>query len=199
MSKTNGAVLERARAVFACRCLRALGLALLVLAAPSHRLIAQSLLRVGFGGAAGIASALGDARSGYGHGPIAQGELTLRRAGSALAIRLDAAYLHIRGANAFGVAFPATNVLVFAAGGTARIGPAGRALVPYVLGGAGAYNVQDALPLAPYRTRFGIHAGAGGALRLGQAALFVEARLIHVAGQPSLDILPVVMGLRWVP
>lgn len=170
--------------------------AILALAAlgPLH---GQSRFRAGVGAGAGFAYPIGDTRASYAGGPGGKVELALGLAGSAWAVRLEACYLRMAGTTRSGADFPALNMLAFAAAGVRRFGAPGGWLTPYGFAGAGASNLQDALPFAPWRTRLGLHGGAGAELGRGRIRPFLEARITHVTGDPSTDFAAATLGVRW--
>ena len=174
----------------------AAGATLLLLAAlaPLH---AQSRFRAGFGAGVAIAQPIADTRVSYDGGPGGKGELTFGQAGGRWSLRLEACYVRLHGAGPAELNFPSLNLLAFSASGVRRIGAAGRALSPYLFGGAGAVNLQDALPFAPWRTELGLEGGGG--VELGRRRLrgFLEARLVHVASDPATDFAALAGGVRW--
>jgi hypothetical protein len=78
-----------------------------------------------------------------------------------------------------------------------RIGAAGRLASAYLYAGAGAVNLEDALPFAAWRTSLGLEGGAG--LELGRSRLraFFEGRLVHVTSDLTTDLAAVAGGVRW--
>ncbi len=158
---------------------------------------AQSRLRAGAGVGAGFALPAGHTRASYGVGPAGLAELSVGVRNSAWSARFEAWYLRLHGAGDPDLGFPSLNVLAFELSAVRRLVPAGRPLSPYVLTGAGPHNLQDALPFAPYRTRLGLHAGAGLELGRGRLRSFAEARFTHVTGDPPTDFAVVNAGVRW--
>ncbi|HEY6947827.1 MAG TPA: hypothetical protein VI297_03340 [Gemmatimonadales bacterium] len=175
---------------------QATGVALLLLAALTP-LQGQSRFRAGFGAGAGLAEPIGDSRSSYGSGPAGKGELTFGLAGSPWSLRLETWYIRLHGAGPPELNFPALNLLAFSVCGVRRIGAAGRLASAYLYAGAGAVNLEDALPFAAWRTSLGLEGGAG--LELGRSRLraFFEGRLVHVTSDPTTDLAAVAGGVRW--
>jgi hypothetical protein len=175
---------------------RATGAALLMLAALAP-LQGQTRFRAGFGAGAALALPLGDTRSSYASGPGGRGELTFGLAGSPWSVRLEASYIRLHGAGPAELNFPALDLLSFSAAGVRRIGAAGRSLSPYLFAGAGAVNLEDALPFASWRTALGLGGGAGVDIGRRRLRGFVEGRLMHVASDPATDFAALAGGVRW--
>jgi hypothetical protein len=158
---------------------------------------AQSRLHAGAGVGAGLVRSVADTRASYGAGPGGKAELAFGMSGSPWSVRVEAWYLRLKGAHASDLGFPSLNVLAFDLSAVRRLGRAARFLSPYVMAGAGAHNLQDALPFAPYRTRLGLHAGAGADVGRGRLRAFVEGRVTHVSGDPPTDFMLLIAGMRW--
>lgn len=170
----------------------------LVLAAGTPApLIGQSPLRVSVGGAAGAAGALGDTRASYGGGWFGWGDLSFHHAGSRLALRAEVSYLRLRGARDGDIFFPALNVIGFSAGAVRSFAVPGSRLAPYLAASIGAYNTQDALPFADYRTGLGARLALGTTARIARARWFAEAGLTNVFGPgPHLMFASLLVGVR---
>lgn len=175
---------------------RTAGAALLLCVALAP-LQGQSRFRAGVGAGAGLAESLTDTRSSYAGGPGGKGELSFGLAGSPWSLRLETWYVRLHGAGPPELSFPALNILGFTVSGVRRIGAPGRPLSAYLFGGAGAVNLEDALPFASWRTALGVQAGAG--LEIGRTRLrgFVEGRLLHVTTDPATDFAAFTGGVRW--
>lgn len=70
-------------------------------------------------------------------------------------------------------------------------GPAG----PYVVGGAGAYNVKP--ERSDGSTDLGFNAGVGGRFRVAALRTFVEARMHTTRGDLKLHYVPVTVGIEF--
>jgi hypothetical protein len=158
---------------------------------------AQSRFRAGIGAGAGLMLSVGDTRSSYGAGPAGSAELSFGLSGSPWSARLEAWYLRLNGAHAPELGFPALNALAFDASVIRHLGPPGRAVAGYLVAGAGAWNLQDALPFATWQTRLGLHGGAGVELGHGKFRPFVEGRVVHITGGPPTDFVALRVGGRW--
>jgi len=175
---------------------KATGAALLVLAALAP-LQGQSRFRAGFGAGAALAQPVTDTRSSYASGPGGKGELTFGLAGGPWSVRLEAWYIRLRGAGPAELNFPGLDLLAFSAAGVRRIGATGRSLSPYLFAGAGAVNLEDALPFASWRTALGLEGGAGVDIGRRRLRGFVEGRLVHVTSDPATDFAALAGGVRW--
>ena len=177
--------------------------ALVALAALASRFApveAQSRFHAGVGVGAGFVVSLGDTRASYSSGLAGKTDLAIGMSESAWSARVEASYLRLGGAHDPALGFPSLNVLTFDLAAVYRLGSAGparRLLSPYLLAGAGVYNLQDALPFATWRTRLGLHLGAG--LEVGRSRLrsFAEARINHATGDPPTDFALLTAGVRW--
>jgi opacity protein-like surface antigen len=82
--------------------------------------------------------------------------------------------------------------------------PAPTRLKPYVLGGVGLYKVtvsvtSGGVTADTSATRFAWNLGGGFTVGLGGAALFFEARYVHVdavSGFPQTPFIPITAGIR---
>lgn len=177
--------------------------ALVALAALASRFApveAQSRFHAGVGVGAGFVVSLGDTRASYSSGLAGKGDLAVGMSGSAWSARVEASYLRLGGGQDPALGFPSLNVLAFDVSAVYRLGSAGRVrrlLSPYLMAGAGPYNLQDALPFAPWRTRLGLHVGTGVELGHGRMRSFAEARINHVTGDPPTDFALATAGVRW--
>lgn len=161
---------------------------------------AQSRFRAGVGVGAGFVVSVGDTRASYGAGPAGKAELAVGMSESAWSARLEASYLRLGGGQDPALGFPSLNVLAFDLSAVYRLSsaaPVHRLLLPYLMAGAGPYNLQDALPFAPWRTRLGLHVGTGLELGRGRLRSFAEARVTHVTGDPPTDFALLNAGVRW--
>jgi hypothetical protein len=71
---------------------------------------------------------------------------------------------------------------------------------PYLIGGLGIYNINPDLEDADSETKFGINAGAGFTVPVGQGTtrLFGEARFHNVFTEgESLNLLPITIGIMF--
>ncbi|MBA2459230.1 MAG: outer membrane beta-barrel protein [Gemmatimonadales bacterium] len=71
---------------------------------------------------------------------------------------------------------------------------------PYLIGGVGVYNVNPDSDLADSSTEFGINAGAGFTVPIGQGTtrLFGEARFHNIFTEgSSTNILPITVGVMF--
>jgi len=175
---------------------RGAAIALVALAAAAP-LQAQSRFHAGLGVGAGFVFAVADTRASYGAGPAGEAELAFGRTGSPWSARFEARYLRLHGADSPDLGFPSLNVLAFGLSAVRRLGAAGRYVSPYALAGAGAHNLQDALPFAAYHTRLGVHLGFGAEIGPGRLRAFVEGRITHITSQPPIDLAGLSAGMRW--
>ena len=175
---------------------RTLGAALLVLAALAP-LQGQSRFRAGVGAGAGLAAPVADTRSSYGAGPGGKAELSFGLASAPWSLRLETWYLRLHGAGPSELNFPALEILTFSASGVRRVGAAGRSVTPYFFAGAGAANLEDALPFASWRTSLGLHLGGGVEVGSGRLRVFAEGRVVHITSDPATDFLVFTGGARW--
>ena len=175
---------------------RTLGAVLLLFAALTP-LKGQSRFRAGFGAGAGLAEPIADTRDSYRNGPAGKAELSFGLAGGPWSLRLETWYLRLRGAGPPELNFPALEILTFSASGVRRVGPAGRTVTPYLFAGAGAANLEDALPFASWRTRLGLLFGGGVEVGRRRLRAFAEGRMVHVTSDPATDFGGLTGGVRW--
>ena len=82
----------------------------------------------------------------------------------------------------------------------------GSRLRPYLIGGAGVYNLKttgssdigNVLDTDNSETKFGLNAGAGFDFKAGSAGLFIEGRFhdVFFSDEPDLRFIPITVGVR---
>lgn len=169
-----------------------------------------------YGVAAGVSQPVGDLRAGYTTGWSITVPVGWNFAGTPLGIRMDGSWNRLMGQTS--IASYISDVTIWSMNGDAllrhrveHLGPSGAV---YVLGGGGVHRIIAsavrgdvanvdangfATSLGSAQTRWGLNAGAGATLTLGQLALFVESRYVgfrsgNVAA-PNARLVPIVAGL----
>jgi hypothetical protein len=166
--------------------------------APAGALRAQGLLSAGLGG--GVALPLSTFSDEVVPGFRVLGTVALGVPLLPLGLRLDAAYDRFdveRALEGAPVSAGAPQVFYVTLNPTYRLPSAGAPITPYLIGGAGSYNVGCAGGLScESATNFGWNGGAGFRFRLWGLGAFAEARYHRVsASGGSLQYVPVIAGL----
>lgn len=177
--------------------------AVLGVALASPTLAAQAGTRPTFGVAAGATFPTGDLGDGYDSGYNLGAHVGFRSATMPVGFRLEGTYNRH---DAKGVNPLDTRLTIFS--GTANViaGASGAAesIRPYLIGGAGVYNVKvDSDGVAgSSSTKFGLNGGAGLDLPLSGIAVFAEARYHYVFSKEdgtgfNMGFIPLTVGIRF--
>jgi hypothetical protein len=174
-----------------------------------------SPVKFGIGG--GLAVPLGTFDDNDKLGWQGQALITFRPSGSPVGFRVDGNYMQMKwepGYSAFigGASAGAGKTQVIA--GSANIVftfPTSEEtrFKPYILGGAGVYNIREnpdatGVPTGSV-TKFGINGGAGFDIGAGGAVLFVEGRfhnvfsgtINNIGGTSSASLIPITVGIKF--
>jgi hypothetical protein len=170
------------------------------LALASSTLAAQAATRPTFGLAAGATVPTGDFGDGFGPGFNVGAHVGFRSATMPVGFRLEGTFHRNEAKGTNGLNF---NTIA----GTANVvaGPAAAAggVSPYVIGGAGVYNLKiDAGSGGSESiTKFGLNGGAGVDLPLSGIGVFAEARFHYVFsgenGGSNINFIPLSVGIRF--
>ena len=164
-------------------------------------LVAQAAARPTFGVAAGATIPTGDFGDGFGTGFNVGAHVGFRSATMPVGFRLEGTFHQNEAKGSNGVNF---NTIA----GTANIiaGPAAAAggISPYVIGGAGVYNLKldaDGGIESESVTKFGLNGGAGLDMPLSGIGVFAEARFHYVFsgedGGSNISFIPLSVGIRF--
>lgn len=180
--------------------LSALALATAVFAAPAA---AQSPVQFGIGGGATLPLAdFGDASKLGFHGNAL---VQFSPAGSPVGIRVDGMYHRLGFSDDLETAAGPGNWQVISGSANAvyTFQTAESSMFhPYLIAGAGAYNVKanDDAGLGESETKLGINAGAGFDYNAGGAVIFVEGRFHNVFMGDTADninMVPITVGVKF--
>ena len=169
-----------------------------------------------YGVAAGVSQPVSDLRAGYTMGWNVTVPVGWNFAGTPVGVRMDGSWNKLMGQTS--VARYITDVTIWSMNGDAllrhrveRLGPSGAV---YVLGGGGVHRITAsavradvgnvdangfATSLSRAETHWGLNAGAGASLTIGQLALFVESRYVGFrsgnGAAANARFVPMVAGL----
>jgi opacity protein-like surface antigen len=181
--------------------LSALALATAVFAAPAA---AQTPVQFGIGG--GVTLPLGDFSDGASLGFHGNALVQFAPAGSPVGVRVDGMYQRLSFKDDVGVdgnfqviSGTANAVYTFQTAESSMFHP-------YLIAGAGAYNVKAAPDGfdSESETKIGVNAGAGFDYNAGGAVIFVEGRFHNVfmgddsgVGPSNLNMIPITVGVKF--
>jgi len=164
----------------------------------------QSVVKFGLGG--GVATPVGTFNDGSKLGWQGMAAITFRPWESPVGFQIDGNFMQMsfQGGGGKTQVIDGTANLVFTIPTSEET-----AFKPYLIGGAGVYNVKanpDAAGV-PNRsvTKFGINGGAGFDIGRGPAVFFVEGRfhnvfsgtINNIGGTSSASLIPVTIGIRF--
>jgi len=164
----------------------------------------QSVVKFGLGG--GVATPVGSFNDGSKLGWEGMALLTFRPWDSPVGFQVDGNFMQMsfQGGGGKTQVIDGTANIVFTIPTSAET-----AFKPYLIGGAGIYNVKANSDAASVPTRsvtkFGLNAGAGFDIGRGPAIFFVEGRfhnvfsgtLDNIGGTSSASLIPITLGIKF--
>jgi opacity protein-like surface antigen len=178
----------------------ALAAAVLLSASTSSAQSNKSLSLGISGGAAIPVSDLGDDfTTGY-NGTVS---LMFRSFGSPIGLRIDGMYNHMSVKNDRAISIPGFGVLdaiaISSANANLVYNLPGTGITPYLIGGAGVYNLKNDVENADdpdSENKFGLNGGIGASFPLSGFTTFIEARYHHVfSDNVATRFIPVTFGI----
>lgn len=163
--------------------------AAIAMTAPVSSASAQSSNPFEIGGAFGAAIPVSDFGDGLDMGWNATFILGYKPSFSPLGLRFDAAY------NQFGITDFDENISVASFTGNAVFEAPTGGFTPYIIGGAGLYNIGTSVSGFDSENKFGFNVGGGISMPLSGFKVFVEARYNHVSVDGgSVKYVPITFG-----
>ncbi len=155
------------------------------------------------GGGLGVSIPTGDFADGANTGFLAQIIAGVTAANGILGARVNGSWIH----HGVDEADPNVDARVRFVGvmidGVLSPGASGSKLRPYLLGGIGFQNADVSastgnISISADETEFAFNLGGGALIRAGpRMAVFAEVRWLSVRTEDALNMLPIVIGLRW--
>jgi opacity protein-like surface antigen len=183
---------------------RVLQFVITVAVASAAAVATVSAQSVHFGLGGGLTLPTGDYKNADNAGWHALGKVDIGIPMSPVAVRIDALFGQTKHKDVGGSAVDGKTQLI---GGLANLVykiPVPAPIVkPYILGGAGVYNVKLTItnsvpPVDTSQTKFAWDFGAGATFGVGPARFFVEARYVSIQESgSSLKFIPVTAGLSF--
>ena len=177
--------------------------ALTIAALSASTASAQSSKAVSIGISGGAAIPAGDFGEDYTTGYNGTLSLMFRSYGSPIGLRVDGSYnkMSVKDDRTIGV--PGFGVVDAAVISTANANLVynlpGTGMTPYLIGGAGVYNLKldvDGADDPDSQNKFGINGGIGAAFPLSGFNAFIEARYHHVFSDgAATQFIPVAFGI----
>lgn len=166
---------------------------------------AQSNKSLSLGVSGGAAIPVGDFGEDYTTGYNGTVSLMFRSFGSPIGLRIDGMYNHMKvkddrtiGVPGFGVVNAA---VISSANANLVYNLQGTGITPYLIGGAGIYNLKldiDEGDDPDSDNKFGVNGGIGAAFPLSGFNTFIEARYHHVFSEgSSTGFIPVTFGISF--
>ena len=166
---------------------------------------AQSSKAVSIGISGGAAIPVGGLADDYTTGYNGTASLMLKSFGSPIGLRIDGSYNHMAVKNDRTIIIPGSGIANAVAISTANANLVfnlpGTGMTPYLIGGAGVYNmkidVEDADDPDSFN-KFGLNGGIGASFPLSGFNAFIEARYHHVfTDNQATQFVPVTFGLSF--
>ena len=161
---------------------------------------AQSSKAVSIGISGGAAIPVGDLGDFYSTGYNGTLSLMFRSYGSPIGLRIDGMYNKMSPKDDAPIEFDAVDgVVIMGANANLVYNLPGTGMTPYLIGGAGVYNLKLDLEGSndpDSRNKFGVNGGIGAAFPLSGFNAFIEARYHHVfTDDNATQFIPVVFGI----
>lgn len=163
--------------------------AAIAMTAPAATASAQSSNPFEIGGAFGASIPVGDGVDGIDTGWNATFILGYKPSFSPLGFRAEAGY------NQFGITDTEENISIASFTGNAVFELPTGGFTPYIIGGAGLYNIGTSISGIDSENKFGFNVGGGISMPLSGFKVFVEARYNRVSTDGgSTSYVPIVFG-----
>ena len=163
---------------------------------------AQSAKAVSIGISAGATIPVGDMADFYTTGYNGTASLMFKSYGSPIGLRIDGMYNKLSPKDDAPADFDFVDgVVITGANANLTYNLPGTGISPYLIGGAGVYNMKldfegDDDPEST--TKFGLNGGIGAAFPLSGFTTFIEARFHHVFTESSAtQFIPVTFGIAF--
>lgn len=176
-------------------------LAAVVLSAATSSAQSNKSLSIGISGGAAIpVSDLGeDFTTGY-NGTVS---LMFRSYGSPIGLRIDGMYNHMSVKDDRTITIPGFGILdavaISSANANIVYNLPGTGITPYLIGGAGVYNLKNDVEDADdpdSENKFGLNGGIGASFPLSGFTTFIEARYHHIfTDNVATQFIPVTFGI----
>ena len=178
-------------------------LAVVTLSATSTSAQSNKAISVGISGGAAIP--VGDLGEDFTTGYNGTVSLMFRSFGSPIGLRIDGAYNHMSVKNDRTIIAPGFGVLdavaISSANANLVYNLPGTGITPYLIGGAGVYNLKRDIEDADdpdSENKFGLNGGIGASFPLSGFNTFIEARYHHVFSENvATQFIPVTFGISF--
>ena len=164
---------------------------------------AQSNKSLSLGISAGAAIPVGDFGDAYTTGYNGTVSLMFRSLGSPIGLRVDGMYNKMSVKDDITIGVPGFGVVdaavISSANANLVYNLPGTGITPYLIGGAGVYNLKldvDGGDDPDSENKFGVNGGIGAAFPLSGFTTFIEARYHHIFSEgSSTGFIPVTFGI----
>lgn len=167
--------------------------------------LAQSSKSLSLGISGGAAIPVGDLGDDFTTGYNGTVSLMFRSFGSPIGLRIDGMYNHMSVKNDRTIVNPGFGVLdavaISSANANLVYNLSGTGMTPYLIGGAGIYNLKSDIQDADdpdSENKFGVNGGIGASFALSGFNTFIEARYHHVfSDNVATQFIPVTFGISF--